>query len=51
MVQINVYDAQSNLIESIICDKFESKIPDNMNGIAAYKQVDSYEEFFNSLTE
>ena len=51
VVQINAYDAQSNLIESIICDKFDSKIPDDMNGVEAYKQVDSYEEFFNSLTQ
>ena len=51
VAQINVYDAQSRLLESIICDGFNSKIPDNMQNVDSYKAVDSYEEFFNSLAE
>ena len=51
VAQINVYDAQSRLLESIICDGFDSKIPDNMQNVDSYKAVDSYEEFFNSLAE
>lgn len=51
VVQINAYDAKSILIESIICDKFTSEIPNNMNGVESYEKVDSYEEFFNSLAQ
>jgi len=51
VVQINAYDAQSKLLESIICSEFTGTIPDNMNGVSSYSKVDSYEEFFNSLAD
>lgn len=49
VVQINAYDAQSNLLESIICNTFSREIPGNMSGVSGYTRVDSYEEFFNAL--